>query len=583
MTENKISGTRRSDTVVYVLFGALLAFFIYQSVQWLVAYRFGQSLDIDESGYLAVSVAFAKAKVYGGWTGWMRALSAPLGFAPMAPAVASLAMAAFGINENYGILCNVGFAVGTLVLLFAVLRRVSLPHALLACILLASLPNFVMFSRSFQFVTATTFFFFASFATFVFSDGFRRSSYSVLVGASLGCMILSRTMALAFLPAFAVSFLVYLYLMRGFSRETVKNIVLSVVAFLVVAVPWYLRNFEGIFGYLFSFGYGAHAAEYSQSQGVFTLANLILRVRLVFVQMRLPHFVLVVPFFIVGFITVVLRKRRERNDSRIIAGSVLCILCFCVLATSQNMGTGFDSPIYTVMIFCVLAWLATIGLRWVQGLFFALSVAVFSVAAYAHYDIYRCEAMPKPFAHGWGNGDFDGPWIDCGTLLQSWLQRNGFPPDNQPNFILSRNNAIAWRDVSKAVSAYLSAEDSNKGPVLFLSRHMILNVNTVGLELIKTFGYNLAMIQIDPSTLEPGLASYASWLAQPPQDSACFALILNRQNGEFYPRADLATMESALKSSGFEHIKDFPTPRPGQHLEAWKRNSASCSAGVAAK
>ncbi|MHB9839842.1 ArnT family glycosyltransferase [Paraburkholderia terrae] len=583
MTKNKILNTRRSDTVIYVLFAALLALFIYQSVHWLVEYRFGQSLDIDESGYLALSVAFAKAKIYGGWTGWLRALSAPLGFAPLVPVVASLAMIAFGINENYGILCNVGFAAGTLVLLFVVLRRWSLPHALLACVLLGSLPDLVMFSRSFQFVTATTFFFFASFACFVFSDGFRRSSYSVLVGAALGCMILSRTMALAFLPVFAISFLLYIYLTHGFSRQTVKNIVLAIVTFLLVASPWYIRNFQAVFGYLFSFGYGAHAAEYGRSQGVFTLANLFLRARWIFAQMHLPHFFLIIPIFVVGFISLIFRKMRDDADNLIISGFVLCLGCFFVLSTSQNMGTGFDSPIYTVMIFCVAAWLSKIGLRWLQVAYFTLTITFFSVAAYAHQDMRRCEAMPKPLAHRYGDGELAGPWINCGTVLQGWLQENGFPPDNQPNFILSRSEAIAWRDLSRAVSAYLASENPSKGPVLFLSRHLIVNVNTIGLELIKKFDYNLPMVQIDPAMLKPGLESYTSWLAQAPQGSACFALMLDKQNGEFYPRADLPTLETALETSGFEHVKDFPTPRPGQHLGVWKRNTASCNAGIAAK
>ncbi|ACC71476.1 glycosyltransferase family 39 protein [Paraburkholderia phymatum] len=583
MNKSKILNAGRSDAVVYILFGVLLAFFTYQSVHWLVEYRFGQSLDIDESGYLTLALSFAKAKLNAGWIGWWRALSAPLGFAPLAPAVASLAMVVFGVNENYGILCNVGFAVGTLVLLFTVLRRSSLPHALLACILLASMQNFVMFSRSFQFVTATTFFFFAAFACFVFSDGFRRSSYSALLGATLGCMVLSRTMALAFLPAFVLSFLIYLYLARAFSRDTIKNIVLSIVVFLVVAAPWYLRNFETVFGYLFSFGYGAHAAEYGQSRGIFTLANLYLRIRWVLVQMRLPHFVLIVPIFIAGFIFSVFRKARSLGDNLIISGVVLCLGCFFVLSTSQNMGTGFDSPIYTVMIFCVAAWLAKRGLRWLQPVYFALVIVFFSIAAYAHNDVQRCEALPKPLGQRFGKDDLAGPWLNCGTVLQSWLEQNGYPPEDTPDRVLTRDGAIEWRHISKAVSDYLSTADVNKGPVLFLSRHMILNVNTVGLELIKKFGYNLPMIQIDPGTLKPDVKSYGEWLAQPPQDSACFALMLNQSNGEFYPRADLATMESALKASGFQQVKDFPTPRPGQRLGVWKRNAASCNAGFAMK
>ncbi|CAD6542161.1 ArnT family glycosyltransferase [Paraburkholderia sabiae] len=585
MTKHKILNSRRTDAVIYILFAALLALFIYQSVHWLIEYRFGQSLDIDESGYLALSVAFAKAKIYGGWTGWLRALSAPLGFAPMAPIVASLAMIGFGVNENYGFLCNVGFAVGTLVLMFVVLRRSSLLHALLACILLASLSDFVVFSRGFQFVTPTTFFFFASFACFVLSDGFRLSSYSALVGAALGCMILSRTMAVAFLPAFAFSFLLYLYLARGFSRETLKNILLSVIVFLIVALPWYIRNFASVFGYLFSFGYGAHAAEYGHSQGIFTWANLSLRFRWIFVQMRLPHFFFVVPIFLIGLLSVLIGRKRGVTGNLIIAGSALCLACFGILWTSQNMGTGFDAPIYTVMIYCVAAWLGTIGLRWLQAAYFTLFIGFFALSAYAHQDLYRCVAMSKPFSQGFGGDDaWTGPLLDCGTLVHMSLQQNDFPPlENKQNFILDRDEAIAWRNLNRSVSTYLATEDFNKSPVLLLSRHMILNVNSIGLEMIKQSGFMLPMVQVDPALLEPKLDSYTSWLARPPQDAACFAMMLNDQHGEFSPRADLASMTIALKSLGFEHVRDFPTPRPGQHLAVWKRNVASCNAGVAVK
>jgi hypothetical protein len=192
--------------------------------------------------------------------------------------------------------------------------------------------------------------------------------------------------------------------------------------------------------------------------------------------------------------------------------------------------------------------------------------------------------MSKPFSQGFGGDDaWTGPLLDCGTLVHMSLQQNDFPPKSPQNFILDRDDAIAWRDLNRSVSIYLAREDFNKGPVLFLSRHMILNVNSIGLEMIKQSGFLVPMVQVDPALLKPTLESYASWLSQPPQDAACFAMMLNDQHGEFSPRADLATMASALKSSGFEYVKDFPTPRPGQHLGVWKRNVASCNAGVASK
>lgn len=578
MTENNSSKTKRRDGLLYVLFGVLLAFFIYQNVEWLIKYRFDQSLDIDESGYLSTAIAFAKTKLAGNWSAWWHAISSPLGFAPMAPVVTSLAMIGFGVNENYGFVCNVGFCVGSLILMFVALRRFSLPHALVASVLLACLPGFVIFGRSFQFVSATTFFYFAAFVFFAFSDGYRRTPYAILAGAALGCMILSRTMALAFLPAFGFSFLVYLFLVRDFSREVIKNIALSILAFAVVAGPWYLRNYQSVFGYLFSFGYGTHAAEYGHSQGIFTFANLSLRVEMIFVQMRLPHFVIVVPTFFAALLFVLISKKKDKADSLILTACVLCLSCFVILWTSQNMGTGFDAPIYTVMIFAAAAWLSRIKWRLIQVAFGALSIATFSLASYAHQDLYRCEAMPKAFIQG-ANGF--RPLVDCGSLVHVSLKQNEFAPENEPNFILSRDGAIAWRDLNRHISSYLMQEDPERKPVLLLSRHMIANVNSIGLEMIKKYGFNLPMIQIDPGALAPTTESYSHWLAEGPQESACFALMLNEQQGEFFPRADPAVMASALRSSNFEPVGEFDTPRPGQHFSIWKRNVAACRVAAA--
>jgi hypothetical protein len=580
MRENKIFNIKRGDTVFYALFAILLGLSVYQDIAWVVKYRFDQSFDIDESGYLAIAVAFAKAKINGGWDGWWHAVSAPLGFAPLLPVVASLTMIVFGVNENFGFVCNIGFAAGTLVLMFVALRRFSPAHGLLASILLVSLANVSMFSRTFQFVSATTFFFFAGFVFFALSDGFRWRSYAILTGASLGCMVLSRTMALAFLPAFAFSFLIYLYLVHGFSRQAVKNIVASILVFLTVALPWYLSNYKSVFGYLFAFGYGAHATEYGHSQGIFTLANLNLRLQMIFVQMRPAHFIIIVPIFFMVFLLRLFGRKRNVADSLILSASVLCLSCFFILSTSQNMGTAFDAPIYPVMIFSVVAWLSGVRLRWIQISYFSLSIALFALAAYAHQDLNRCARMPNKFIKDFAGY---GPLVNCGSHVHEYLKLNEFPPVNQPNFILSRDEAVAWRDLNRAIATYLVSEDPNKNSILLISRHMILNVNSIGLEMIKKSDLILPMVQIDPGVLEPTAESYSRWLAQPPQDSACFALMLDDQHGEFFPRADLAVMTSVLAGAQYERVANFATPRPGQHLWIWRKTVAACQRPLVAK
>jgi hypothetical protein len=580
MDNNNGPKARYASTVQYLLFVLLLVFFVYQNVDWVLKYRFDQALDIDESGYLALAVSFAKAKASGGWIGWWHAVSAPLGFAPLVPLITSIAMIAFGINENLGFLCNIGFAAGTIILMFAAVRRYSLPHALLASLLLISLPNFVMFSRSFQFVSATTFFFFSAFACFVLSDGLQRRTYSVLMGAALGCMILSRTMALAFLPAFVVAFLAYLFWIRDFSKATIRNIVASIAAFMIVALPWYLGNYKSVFGYLFSFGYGAHAAEYGHSHGIFTLENLKSRLDVIVSQVRPGYFFAVVPLFAVIVVLVLLSRKRDARSGMIICGSIVSLVCFFILSTSQNMGTGFDAPIYPIVTFCVTIWLAGIAFRWVQALYFTLAVMLFSVASYAHQDLYRCMRMPRMFSIGFAGYP---PLVNCLANIHGYLRTNEFSPPGDVDFILDRREAIEWRDLNRSVASFLIKEDSNRGNILLVSRHMLVNVNSIELEMIKGDGFILPMVQIDPAVLAPTVESYSRWLAQPPQDSACLALTLDDQHGEFFPRADMAMMVSAMKQAKFERMSEFSTPRPGQHLVVWRRRVPACQSLAAEK
>jgi hypothetical protein len=573
--EANLSHAKRRTWFFYGVFGVVLLLFIYQNAAWLVKYRFGQSLDIDESGYLTLAVAYAKAKMNGGWIGWLHAVAAPLGFAPLVPIITSVLMVFFGVNENLGFLCSIGFSAMTLVLMFAGLRRTSPGYAVLGTLLLASLPVFVAFTHTVQFVSATTFFFFAAFIFFVLSNELRRLPFALLAGASLGCLVLSRTMTLAFLPGFLFCFLLHLYLERAFTRQAVKNLLLSVLAFVVVAVPWYAKNFKSVFGYLFSFGYGAHAAEYGRSHGMFTLANLFSRLDMIDSDVRPIHFVLVVCAFLLFLIPAVITKKRHRTRSLYLSGALLVLFCFVVLSTTQNTGTGFQAPLYPVMIFCVVAWLASAGWYWLKAAYAACAIALFAVASYGNQDLARCQKMPTALTEGrFGYA----PLLNCGSGIESYLSASGILTNPPPHYVWGRDDAIKWRDIARDLAAYLVKEDVSRRPVLLLSRHVLDNTNALGLEMIKQSGMILPMVQIDPAVLPASVSSYSQWLAQAPQSDACFAVMLDDQRGEFYPRADGPMMNASLSASHYTRVFNLATPLAGQHFWVWKKEAPECGA-----
>jgi hypothetical protein len=69
---------------------ALLLLFFLINARWIWIYRHGQSLDIDEAGYLTIALVDYYALVREGVVGWLAAVGAPSIQAPLMTALSSL-------------------------------------------------------------------------------------------------------------------------------------------------------------------------------------------------------------------------------------------------------------------------------------------------------------------------------------------------------------------------------------------------------------------------------------------------------------------------------------------------------------
>jgi 4-amino-4-deoxy-L-arabinose transferase-like glycosyltransferase len=242
--------------------------FLLLNLQWMERYRYGGVLDIDEAGYLGYSTAYAKAWVGGGLKAWLNAVNAPGAHAPLLPALTSFLLAASGFSLNVGMLTNTFVACALILVVHALCRMLGggafLPFA--AGVFLATLPAVVDYSRNYQFAMLAALTYAGTMLAIIKSDGFTKRAWSVWAGVFLACLILSRTMTVAFLPCFGLAALFAIWSRGGLRDKAVwRNVGWAALAFFLVALTWYARHYKSVFEYLFSFGYGANAAEYGKN------------------------------------------------------------------------------------------------------------------------------------------------------------------------------------------------------------------------------------------------------------------------------------------------------------------------------
>jgi hypothetical protein len=181
----------------------------------------------------------------------------------------------------------------------------------------------------------------------------------VAAGVAIGFMLLSRTMAVAFLPGIAVGFAVLLRRERG----VLTNLGISVGTAALIAGPWWIAEWGSTSTYLLGYGFGHESTDYGASgvlervgvrvghlaQGLRPFAGLTVLVVLASV----------VTLVTVGFGTGRLRPSRWSDPTRgLVAVALTTGLSFATLCLSRNGGWLFEPPVLVLGV-VVIASLAS--------------------------------------------------------------------------------------------------------------------------------------------------------------------------------------------------------------------------------
>lgn len=540
---------------------------------WLVRFRQGQPLNIDEAGYLAMALNDLHGFERGGVGEWVAAVFWPGIQSPLTPAATSLAFVVTGPRLFLGLVLVLLAGAATLLVTAALAARVGRPHvAWLSVVLVAGSPSLIMMSRQYIFAVPATLVAVATLYALVRSDGLARLPWVLVAGLGLGLLPLTRTMTLAYVPGFVLAAIIPALVAQGRARRLLHGVAGLVVAF-AVATPWLYRSRDLVFGYLTSFGYGSQSTSYA-NPATSRLSSILL---VATNELFLPLFVV----FAVGgllaaaYAVAALRRGERPAVLRVAATSPLTACAVVVLwgavalMSSRNSGSGFATPLIppaAVIAAWGIARFATARRAgWQRAVALGVAAAVPTATALGALVPSSAMAVPRYVAiPSLGNVVVtEGRDLDPAYNLTS--RRGG---DNDASY------GDEWAEVNEELGERLLDGTTARPDLAAGFRGFYVNVNTLQLEVLQDRPVGIAMVQVDPVTTTDA-EGFRAWLTGGDAAAACHLLTSPGEVNEFKPFVDEAALVQVAAEVGFTPVEEFETP-DGRTITLWERAGAGC-------
>lgn len=567
--------------LLFALLFAIVYFIV--NYQWLKLNRFDGILDIDEAGFTGLAVSFMRQLEYGGINAWLHTFTFPTIQAPISYAVASIIMSVTTLSRNAGLVTAAVF--GSIATIFIFMLSSRLTSRLVAAVItfaVISNPYFTIYARHFEFSAASA----ASFAGFVYffekSDSLTRTIPSLLCGVFAGLLLLSRTVNIAFAPAIALSSFVYVIsTKKRHWRDIAKNSSLSMLTMLLVSYPWYYYNAGIVFNYLFSYGYGPHAKEYTSGHGG-ELVKIIAHAVALIERMFLPHIAMLLVMLIIYTISILVKWKFALRDKATLFSIYLVGLffsCFATLLTSNNLGSGFDVPLLPLLtIGLSVGIVRVVSGRWLKAIMGATVVIICFGTFAPQVDDKLCLRLAN---------DLDPRWhkpasrlVSCGGPVFEYLHDDAGL--DQFGTLVSMSGGVnhvvekQWLNINERVTSKILDLNKRNAPVVFAARHLLLNVNTVQLSTITDQGLFFNATQIDTAMINDDIDGYINWLSQAENESACVFVATTSAYGQFSPAPSYQFLEAAFTQTGLTKAFTLPLPDSRQEVVLWTRPSPRC-------
>jgi len=543
------------------------------NVWWVATYRHGYPLDVDENGYTMIGIVDFFGWESGGIHGWWEAVQNQTPNAPLLPAMTSVVLVfSPGILQGFGVL--IAFAALLTLATYGIGERLAGPRlGALAALAVGTSQGVFIFTREYIFALPTAAFLACSVYALIRSEGMRRRWWAVACGAAIGLMLLSRTMAVAFVPGVVAAALLGIALSyRDELARRALNFGLAVIAAVLVAATWYWNNLDPVMDYLTEFGYGSQAQNYGDDAAFISWARFkTVAEKIIQGDLLVPMSYLVVAGLLACAVGVVqrLRKAEDRKAEalRILGSDAVALFIvagagFGALMSSQNGGNGFTFPVAVL-----LPTLALVALRRYRKAIVPVTVLVVAIAAVnllANSNISDGISEPR-LVEVPAFGEL--PWISGEPHAVGNVRQQA--PGPRTRFTDEDKGYVATdTELAQTLLEPIAPEGSPR-LVAFASRNRVVSTNSVGLAGLVNYRRGIPFTQLlaEPDTV----AHYEEQITGPELGKPTAIVTTSTEAGDFEPLVTQAKVETALKNLDFHLVRQVGMP-DGRNLRVWVWN-----------
>lgn len=350
-------------------------------------------------------------------------------------------------------------------------------------------------------------------------------------GLLLGLLPMTRTMAIAFVPALVAAAVV----LAWGERKRVRGLVEALAVGSLLAAPWWVLRGSAALDYLLHYGYG-EGAGYEGTENA--LGRVGFRVgRILDVSYLLTPLNGLVAATLVAAVVELRRREGRRWEGRglgAICVAVACASMFAALVTTSNRGRGFELPVVALLVPLGAAVLARAPGR-LRAVTAGVVAAVAVVVPVLHL------SGPGHYENTFASHDarFAGGGADRAAAAADWAGANG---------------AVAER----------VAELSGHGrvPTRFTGGSFLLNANTV-LLAAQLQGWSANIITTD-ATYGSSIRDVAGDGPRTRDTGAEGLLVVSRALPEVLDAdSDWRLVERVARSEGWEEVERIDTPGGG--------------------
>ncbi len=544
------------------------------NVWWFFTYRQGFPFDIDEAGYTTFGLVDYLALKSGGLSSWWDAIQNQPTFAPLVPALTSLVVFIKPGTLN-GFLVLTGFMVVLVMAVYGIAGRLAGPRlGAVAALVTATLPGAFAFSREYVYAMPVAAFLACAVYALMLSDGLRRRRWVIACGVAIGLMLLSRTMAITYVPGVLLAAVIVAFV-RGRDElgRRFLNLALLLVSAIVVAATWYARNLQSVIDYLTDYGYGRKSQFYGQDHTLISWGRL----RSVAEHMTAEDFFLplaiVLSAGLIALVVVVARRLQPEGSRRAelkrLAGTdalsvaLVLVVGYAGLMSSQNGGNGFTFPLAAL-----LPALAIVALRHFPSAFKP------TVAALALIAVVNVVSTATIWAPASQTRLVSLPGVGESLPITKGVPKAVFAIRAQvpgPESIFDQQDA-RWPQADVEVADILTrlSRSSEETPIIaYASRNRALNTNTVQLATVVKYHQGLPLIQLEAEPND-SVKAYIDQMTDPESGIATVLITMSRNTDDFPPVITQSYAETAARRLGFHRIRQLKLP-DGRILYVWQK------------